>query len=84
MNDVGAKSMTKWLAFFFVFLGMAGCGPGRDSTPYVDDDPSRDVVEESRRIYEKAAKEHLIGYDSTGFPVYGVDEEGKPIYKRDK
>lgn len=55
----------------------AGCGPRRPPT-------QEQLDEESRQRYEAAAKEHVIGYDPTGFPVYGVDEDGKPIYTRDK
>ena len=55
----------------------AGCGPRRPPT-------QEQLDEESRRRSEAAAKEHVIGYDPTGFPVYGVDEDGKPIYTRDK
>lgn len=54
-----------------------GCGPRRPPT-------QEQLDEENRMRYEAAEKEHLIGFDSTGFPVYGVDEEGKPIYERDK
>lgn len=63
----------------FVALGglVAGCGPRRPPT-------QEQLDEESRQRYEAAAKEHLIGHDSTGFPVYGVDEDGKPIYTRGK
>lgn len=62
-----------------VALGVlaAGCGPRRPPT-------QEQLDEESRQRSEAAAKEHLIGFDPTGFPVYGVDEDGKPIYTRDK
>ena len=56
---------------------LAGCGPRHPPTP-------EQLDEENRQRYEAAEKEHLIGFDSTGFPVYGVDEDGKPIYTRDK
>lgn len=55
----------------------AGCGPRHPPT-------QEQLDEESRQLNEAAEKEHLIGFDPTGFPVYGVDEDGKPIYKRDK
>ena len=55
----------------------AGCGPRRPPT-------QEQLDEENRQRYEAAEKEHLIGHDPTGFPVYGVDEDGKPIYTRDK
>ena len=54
-----------------------GCGPRHPPT-------QEQLDEESRQLIEAAEKEHLIGFDSTGFPVYGVDENGNPIYKRDK
>ena len=53
----------------------AGCGPRRPPT-------QEQLDEENRQRYEAAEKEHLIGFDSRGLPVYGVDDEGKPIYKR--
>jgi len=69
---------TGWtLGFAAMGLLAAGCGPGRPPT-------QEQLDEESRRLSEAAAQEHLIGYDPTGFPVYGVDEDGKPIYTRDK
>ena len=56
---------------------VAGCGPRRPPT-------QEQLDEESRRRNEAAEKEHLIGHESRGFPVYGVDEDGKPIYTSDK
>ena len=55
----------------------AGCGPRHPPTQEQLDD-------ENRQRYEAAEKEHLIGFDPAGFPVYGVDADGKPIYTRDK
>ena len=52
----------------------AGCGSG----------PSYVSEEEKYRIDEPPGQEHIIGYDQTGFPVYGIDEEGQPIIKRPK
>ena len=54
-----------------------GCGPRRPPTQEQLDD-------ESLRRSEAAQQEHIIGFDPTGFPIYGVDEDGKPVYKRDK
>ena len=54
-----------------------GCGPRHPPTQEQLDD-------ENRQRYEAAEKEHLIGFDPTGFPVYSVDEDGKPVYTRDK
>lgn len=67
------------LALALVALGVlvAGCGPRRPPT-------QEQLDEESRKLNEAAENEHLIGYDPAGFPVYGVDEDGKPIYVRDK
>ena len=83
MEKIGAKSAPAMLACLFVFAGAVGCGPSRDPSPFDDDEPSRKALEESQRLYERAAKDHVIGYDSTGLPVYGVDEEGNPITRRD-
>ena len=58
-----------------VVWSAAGCGPRPLPTP-------EQLDEENRQHYETAEKEHLIGFDSRGLPVYGVDDEGKPIYKR--
>ncbi|MGD9782112.1 MAG: hypothetical protein AB7V14_08160 [Kiritimatiellia bacterium] len=73
--------MTAMLVSLLVWAGAAGCGPRRDPA---QDDPNRETLEESQKRYERAAQEHVIGHDPTGFPVYGVDEDGKPVYKRDK
>ena len=67
-----AAAIVVWIA-----AGAAGCGPRSSSSANNPD-------EESRKISEAARKDHLIGHDPAGQPVYGVDEEGKPIYKRDK
>jgi len=50
----------------------AGCG-NSNSNP----------DEFSRQRAEQAREDHLIGHDPSGFPVYGVDENGKPVYQRD-
>lgn len=79
MGNAGVRSGPAMLALLCVLAGTAGCGPARDPA---QDDPNLETLEESRDLYDRAAKEHLIGHDTTGFPVYGVDEDGKPVYKR--
>ena len=62
---------------------LGGCGPSHDAG-MDPNDPGRAALEESRQRHERATKEHLIGFDTRGLPIYGVDDEGNPVYKRDK
>jgi len=69
-----------WIA---MAMGLAaGCGPRPPPDP-AGEDPSRRLIDESLRRQEAAEKDHLIGNDHRGFPVYGVDDEGQPVYTRD-
>lgn len=63
-----------------VLAGMAfsGCGSGGSGS----DDPSQRHAEQSMEYYRKVEEDHIVGFDPAGFPVYGADEEGKPIYKK--
>lgn len=54
---------------------VAGCG-GSGS--------ANDPDAESRKRAEQGRADHLIGHDPRGLPVYGVDEDGKPVYRRDE
>lgn len=54
-----------------IAAGTAGCGS----------EPAYVSEEDSYKIREEPGQDHIIGFDTTGFPVYGVDEDGKPIYK---
>ncbi len=73
MRSNGARSL-----FAGVMAGIAawavGCGQG----------PAYVSEEEKYQIDEPPGQEHIIGYDQTGFPVYGIDEEGQPIIKPPK
>lgn len=77
----------KWMLRTVILLcglGFAsGCGCGHQTTQDPND-PGRAVLDESRRLHDRATKEHLIGFDERGLPIYGVDAEGNPVYKRDK
>lgn len=72
MDD--ARTMLKalgWLGIFTALAVAAGCGPRDESTAGGEVD-----------YIDAAAKEpHVIGYDPTGLPVYGVDANGNPTYK---
>ena len=35
-------------------------------------------------MYEASKESHVIGFDPTGQPVYGVDANGNPVYKPEK
>lgn len=77
----------KWIPWTVILLGWlgfaSGCGCGPEATPDPND-PGRATLDKSRRLHERATKEHLIGFDDRGLPIYGVDAEGNPVYKRDK
>lgn len=60
------------------WLALAGCGSG-GSGP---EDPSQRHAQQSMEYYQKAEEDRIAGFDPLGFPVYGADEEGKPIYKK--
>lgn len=63
------------LAIPLVAAFAGGCGP-KGEPAYVDEDADY--------INEAARETHVIGHDPTGFPVYGVDENGQPVYKPEK
>ena len=70
----GARFMRKTLGMLGILTGMvvaAGCGSRDESATGGEVD-----------YIDAAAKEpHVIGYDPTGLPVYGVDANGNPTYK---
>ena len=72
MDD--ARFMRKTLGMLGILTGMvvaAGCGSRDESATGGEVD-----------YIDAAAKEpHVIGYDPTGLPVYGVDANGNPTYK---
>lgn len=74
MDD--ARTMLKALGWLGIFTGLvvaAGCGSRDESAAGGEVD-----------YLDAAAKEpHVIGYDPTGLPVYGVDANGNPTYKPD-
>lgn len=63
-----------WLVAVFLWSSLAGgCGLKSDPAQAGED---ADYIAEAARD-----QTHIIGYDTTGFPVYGVDENGQPVYK---
>lgn len=73
MKSNGAKSLLAGV-LAGIAAWTAGCG---QSSPCVSE-------EEKYQIEKPPGYDPIIGYDTTGFPVYGVDEDGNPIYKRPK
>jgi hypothetical protein len=64
-------------ALAIVGLALAGCAKKRAAT-------ADEIVAESLKRSEEAYREHVIGFDSKGLPVYAVDEEGRPVTNRKK
>ena len=82
MANIGVIRAPAMLVSILVVAGAVGCGPGQNAAP--GGDPGQEALEESQKLYEQAAQEHLIGHDQRGLPVYGVDEDGHPVTRRDK
>ena len=66
-----------------LMAGWDGCGPSEPPL-YDDGDAARWITEESLKRNDAMLKDHVIGYDTRGLPIYGVDENGNPVYTRDK